>query len=116
LSSGVDNLLFGHFLGAGFGVAAAQALARCIAIPLNFILLQRCVFYSQQDMWAVLLRYAVVVLAFFAMSSALIVTVSQTWIGPMAGKILIECALFPLTFFVQRDFVFVRRRGNDSGD
>ena len=116
LSATVDNMLFGYFLHAGFGVPAAQGVARCIAIPLNFILLQRFVFYSQQDILSVLPRYVVVVLAFFAMSSALIAAVSQIWIGPVAGKILIECALFPLTFLVQRDFVFVRRGGDDPRD
>ena len=107
-------MLFGYFLDAGFGVAGAQAVARCISIPLNFVLLQRFVFYSQQDISAVLPRYLVVVLAFFGMSSALIAAVSQMWIGPVAGKMLIECALFPLSFLVQRDFVFVRRGGDDS--
>ncbi len=109
LSSAVDNMLFGHFLSAGFGVAAAQAVSRCIAIPLNFFLLQRFVFYSQQDISEVLPRYVVVVLAFFGMSSALVAAASQIWIGPLVGKMLIECALFPLNFLVQRDFVFARR-------
>jgi glycosyltransferase involved in cell wall biosynthesis len=113
LSAAVDNVLFGYFLDAGFGVAAAQAVARCISVPLNFVLLQRFVFYSQQDIWAVLPRYVVVVLAFFGLSSALIAAVSQTWVGPVAGKVLIECTLFPLTFLVQRDFVFARR-GSDG--
>jgi glycosyltransferase involved in cell wall biosynthesis len=109
LSSVADNMLFGYFLSAGFGIGAAQAVARCIAIPLNFFLLQRFVFYSHQDISEVLPRYVVVVLAFFGMSSALVAAVSQTSIGPLLGKMLIECALFPLNFLVQRDFVFASR-------
>jgi hypothetical protein len=74
------------------------------------------VFYSQQGIAEVLPRYVVVVLAFFAMSSALVAAVSQTSIGPVVGKVLIECALFPLSFLVQRDFVFARRGVDDTGN
>jgi glycosyltransferase involved in cell wall biosynthesis len=108
LSSILDNTLFGYFLGL-VSYPAASFFARCLTTPVNFIMLRRFVFYSQQNLGKIVVRYLIVVVGFFAFSNYLMLVLDNYAFSPVAAKVLVEAAIFPLNFLIQRDFVFSKR-------
>jgi putative flippase GtrA len=108
LSSVLDNAIFGYFLGL-VSYPAASLFARCLTAPVNFVMLRRFVFYSQQPVGKVGLRYLSVVVGLFGFSNCLMLVLHNYAFTPVAAKVLVEAAIFPLNFLIQRDFVFSNR-------
>ena len=105
----VDNLIFVSFVSAGVSTFRAYLLGRCIAAPFNFVLLRRYVFYSQRRFPALVAIYVITVIVFFLASNFLVGQIVSIGISPVAAKMIVESAMFPLSFLIQRDFVFAQR-------
>jgi putative flippase GtrA len=90
--------------------AKAQAIARAVAVLVNYPLARRAVFLSREPQRATLLRYLALVVASGFLSYQLL-TMFERWfaLDVLSAKILAESALFLVNFLVQRDWVFVRR-------
>jgi glycosyltransferase involved in cell wall biosynthesis len=109
LAAGLDNLLFYSFLRATGVVAGSLLAARCVVLCLNYPVVRKAVFYSDEPNRTVLPRYLLLGAANVCVSwSVLSFATSRFAVGPMAAKILIESFLFIANFALQRDFVFGR--------
>ncbi|MBI5322704.1 glycosyltransferase [Bradyrhizobium sp.] len=110
VSAIVDNLIFLSLLQASTDVMYAEFLARCLTVPLNFILLRKFVFYSALDLRQVLPRYLGVVAAFFCLSVIFVSIRTANGFSAVSAKLFVESLLFFANFIIQRDYVFANRR------
>ena len=109
ISAIADNLLFLSLLQVPMDVMHAQFVARCVAIPLNFILLRKFVFYSTLDLRLVLPRYLGVVAIFFCLSAIFVSMRTASGYSAVPAKFFVEGLLFFANFIIQRDYVFSNR-------
>jgi len=106
----LDNLVFSMAIHAGIGAAMAQALARAVAVLVNYPLARRAVFLSKEPHSSTLLRYLALVTASGLASFQLLRLMERAFgLGVLDAKRAAEAALFLVNFVVQRDWVFVRR-------
>jgi glycosyltransferase involved in cell wall biosynthesis len=115
LTSLLDNIVFAAAFALGGRVAAAQLIARAIAMVLNYVSARQAVFLSRDPHRYALPRYVLLVLANGLVSYALLTFLHhKLGTGVVASKVLAELALFCASFALQRDFVFTRRREDAS--
>ena len=113
----LDNFVFSFAIGGGLGAGAAQALARTMAVCVNYPLARRAVFLSKAPHRETLARYLLlVVMSGFASFELLTWLEHGFGLAVLKAKILAESALFIVNFLVQRDWVFVRRRQGSATD
>lgn len=110
ISAIVDNLIFLSLLQTSTDVLHAEFLARCLTVPLNFVLLRRFVFYSALDLRQVLPRYLGVVAVFFCLSAIFVSIRTANGFSAVSAKLFVEGLLFFANFIIQRDYVFANRR------
>ena len=111
----VDYLLY-SLLVALLGTARVtfcNIAARVVSASVNFTLNRRFVFTGgdKQPLWSSLLRYAALAVCILALNTLLLNWLTQTlgW-NPYLSKILVEVTLFLLSWFVQRNFVYYRKK------
>jgi glycosyltransferase involved in cell wall biosynthesis len=109
VSAIADNLIFLSLLQVPVDVMQAQFIARCLTVPLNFVLLRKFVFYSTLDLRLVLPRYLGVVAIFFCLSSIFVSMRTGSGYSPVSAKFFVEGLLFFANFIIQRDYVFANR-------
>ena len=113
----LDNLVFFAGISGGLGPAAAQVLARGIAILVNYPLARRTVFLSNEPHRSTLMRYLGLVAVSGFLSFQLLQLLERGLaITVLHAKLLAESVLFIVNFVVQRDFVFVRRAKEAATD
>ncbi|HWQ57280.1 MAG TPA: glycosyltransferase [Bryobacteraceae bacterium] len=110
LTAAVDNAVFFVtylFMGQ---ILTAQALARALAVLLNYSAARRAVFLSDQSHVVTLPKYLLLVVASGSVAYGMITFMSTTFHVPvMIAKIVSESLLFIANFAIQRDFIFVKR-------
>jgi len=108
-TAALDNLVFALALLSGAGAGAAHILARLVAGALNYPVSRRAVFFGLEPHTLTFPRYVLVVsvsgLAAYMLQRAF---GSQWGVGLLTAKAAAETLLFPLSFFLLRDFVFSR--------
>ena len=115
VSAVADNLIFLSLLQASADVMHAEFLARCVTVPLNFMLLRKFVFYSALDLRQILLRYLGVVAVFFCLSAIFVSMRTASGFSAVSAKLFVESLLFFANFIIQRDYVFANRgRRNEA--
>lgn len=110
VSAVADNLIFLSLLQVSTDVLRAEFVARCLTIPLNFVLLRKFVFYSALDLRQVLPRYLGVVAVFFCLSATFVSLRTASGFSAISAKWFVESLLFFANFIIQRDYVFANRR------
>ena len=109
-SAVIDNLLFLGAMSYGLSLVASHAAARCLALGLNYVLLRRFVFFSHQAHRLVLPKFLAVVAIWWTASLVMIRFLASTGdLSTLESKLIVECLLFPLSFLVQREWVFGAR-------
>jgi hypothetical protein len=109
MAAALDNLLFFSFLRETGAVAGSLVAARCLVLCLNYPVVRRAVFFSEEPHRTVLPRYLLLGAANLCVSwSVLSFATSRFAVGIIAAKILTESFLFIANFALQRDFVFAR--------
>src|ERR1043166_3256624 len=120
LTAAIDNLVFYNLFHATGNVLVSQIGARVAAVLFNYTAVKKAVFLSDQSNTVLLPRYLTVVFVHAALSYSGIRTLTAGLsLAVMPAKILTETCLFIVNFFVQRDFVFMKkqdRRINRSSD
>jgi glycosyltransferase involved in cell wall biosynthesis len=111
-AAGLDNLLFFSFLRATGVVSGSLLAARCLVLCLNYPVVRKAVFFSNEPHRTVLPRYLLLGAANLCVSWSIVsFATSRFAVGTMAAKILTESFLFIANFALQRDFVFARSPG-----
>lgn len=112
-TAALDNLVF--FLAIGLGAPAAQLVARAAAVCVNYPLARRAVFLSKEPHSSTLARYLslVAVSGWVSFEILRLIEHRLAW-NVLDSKIAAESALFILNFWIQRDWVFVRRHTSDA--
>jgi putative flippase GtrA len=114
LTSLIDNLVFAICFAMGAQIALAQILARGVAMSLNYVTARRAVFLSRNDHRRALPRYLLLVAGNGMISYLLLAFLNQQFgTGVIVSKVLAELLLFCVSFAIQRDFVFTRRRSDE---
>jgi len=109
----LDNVVFFSMLFAGSSILAGQAVARLVALFLNYALVKNFVFYSDQTHLRVFPKYLAAVVGFGFISYGLITfLVTQAGWSVLPAKILVETLSYIANFAVQRELVF-RARSDD---
>lgn len=109
VSAVADNLIFLSLVHMSLDVLPAQFIARFLAVPLNFMLLRKFVFYSTLDLRLVFPRYLGVVAFFFCLSATFVSMQTDNGTSAVAAKLFVEGLLFFANFIIQRDYVFANR-------
>jgi glycosyltransferase involved in cell wall biosynthesis len=116
LSAALDNLLFYLAIHGGAGVLGAQLGARFVSVLFNYSAVRKAAFHSGEAHRVVLPRYLALVGANVMLSYAGIRLVTGGFpVSLFAAKVLSETLLFFVNFAIQRDLVFTRRNGTESG-
>jgi glycosyltransferase involved in cell wall biosynthesis len=111
LTAIIDNLAFIYAFGLTGGRAESQVAGRLVAMVFNYLGARSLVFQSRQRHAIVAPKYVAVVAINCALSYALISVLQSSFgIRTVPAKLLAEGCLFLINFFVQRDFVFTRRK------
>lgn len=114
LTSVIDNLVFAACFAMGAQIAIAQILARGVAMSVNYVTARRAVFLSRNDHRRALPRYVLLVVGNGLISYLLLTFLNEKLgTGVVVSKILAELLLFCVSFAIQRDFVFTRRRSDE---
>ena len=110
ISGLVDNAMFYLVFHATGNIAGAQIAARIVSVFVNYRLVRRLVFFSDQGHNVLLPRYLLLASVSAAISYAGIRAISAfTPIGVVPAKIVAESLLFTANFIIQRAFIFTRR-------
>ena len=114
-SSLIDLILFWGFsaimLHSGFPekwyIMAATVMARVISSAYNFAMNYKVVFRSDKKKKDAVIRYFILA-AFIMVASGILVTFFTTMTGAnrVIVKMIVDCLLFLLSFFIQREFVY----------
>lgn len=107
LSFGVDYLLYLFLLRTiGLDPWASYAVARVVSAAVNFSLNRMAVFGGRGGKGAIL-RYYLLATVQLAVGAGLVEALSRlAWLSPAWVKIPVDCALFVVSYILQRDFVF----------
>src|SRR5579862_573100 len=116
-TAAIDNAMFVTIFGLTGTIWQAQAVGRLTGALFNYPMARRAVFLSQREVWSTLPKYLLLVAASGAMSYALLRGL-MAWSGLPAlwAKILAESLLFPVSFVIQRDVIFVAPRPGAQAD
>jgi glycosyltransferase involved in cell wall biosynthesis len=109
VSAVLDNMLFVVAQTQGASPLRSQIAARLVALFVNYALLRKFVFFSDQRHALVFPKYLAVVALFGLVSYSAIMRLATVLpLSPLGAKLLVESVLFPVSFIVQRELVFRR--------
>lgn len=108
ITAGVDLILFLTIYSISASLAWGMIVSRCTAMFINYRLIRRRVFYSQEKNYKVMCKYFLTVI-FFGVLSYLLINLLKSKFGfsVVSAKLLVESTLFFINLLVQRDIVFV---------
>jgi len=108
ITAAVDMILFVMIYSLSSSIALGMLVSRGVAMMLNYRLIKRRVFYTQEKNYQVMCKYLMTVLFFGLMSFFLINILRARFLfSVISAKILVESTLFLFNLLVQRDIVFV---------
>lgn len=103
----IDSLVFSLIYLSTEKLLLSTFIGRCVAGAFNFTTSKYAVFRSSQNFKLELIKYVFLVIFLMLVSNVAIKSfVSLTGFNVIFSKILIETALFPISFAMQRLFVF----------
>lgn len=103
----LDYITFACMLALGYSIIIAMIAGRIFAGFFNFYVGRKLVFKSKENVWRQLIGYIALVAALMLISySSIIIVVTKTNLSPYAAKIIVELAVFFLSFSVQKVFIF----------
>lgn len=90
-----------------------NVIARVISASINFTINYHLVFKSQDKLWKAIIRYVVLALFILGCNTALLwLLVEKANMNQYLAKILIEVALFIVSWLIQRLLVFRKKKTN----
>ncbi len=111
LSVLIDYLVFGFLSLAGVDVMLAVYMARVSAAIVNFTINRNVVFGNRKDLWKQVGRYALLLFVSGTISGTVIqFLISKTGISKIAAKVMVECILYFVNYYVQRSYVFMNKK------
>lgn len=94
-----------------FWLIARNVIARVCSASVNFTLNYKLVFKSKDNVWLAALKYAALAVSILLVNSGLLwVLVNVCGMYDILAKILVEVTMYIVSFFVQRIFVFRKRK------
>lgn len=114
LATIIDFLIFTFATSSGYGIWISTVMARTFAAFANFLLNKKVVFKSKGNGIKQFLKYVLLV-AVSGMLSALAISLIQKAIhvNIILVKAVVETCLFFFNYYIQRTFIFVRRKGEE---
>lgn len=108
----IDFIIFAILTGMHVDIWRATAIGRLSAAFINFILNRNIVFHSSGKIYLQLFQYLVLV-ALSGTASASLITVLQQFLSldVTVIKAMVEIVLFFFNYYIQRTFIFQRKRG-----
>lgn len=115
LATVIDFLTFTFATAFGYGIWISTAMARTIAAFANFLLNKNVVFKSRENGIKQFIKYALLV-AVSGMFSALAISQLKKIISAnlIIVKAITETCLFFFNYYIQRTFIFVKRKGEET--
>ncbi len=111
----LDLLIFSTAIATGFAIPAATFMSRLVSGSFNFLTARRLVFASNSGFWTQALGYWTLAFFLAGMSSYGVEKVVRLgWMRPVPAKLLIETALFLVSFSVQKSLIFSREQTEAS--
>jgi len=115
LTAAIDNLAFLLMFAALHSIGQAQIAGRVVAVLFNYFAARRAVFLSREQHSSTFPRYLLLVVGSGLVSYGLIqFLLAHTSLTVFAAKLSAEATLFIANFAIQRDFVFRKRKQEDS--
>jgi putative flippase GtrA len=113
VSALVDNIVFAFMWILGFPVLTSLVVGRVLSALFNFFVGKTLVFKSKDNVVRELVEYALLAVCVILLAyGAITFLVAESGMSPMIAKLIVELALFFLSFSVQRVFIF--GRGGDA--
>ena len=113
----VDNCVFLLCYRTTSQILISQALARAVALAINYVLVYKAVFFFKGKHSRSFPNYFALVVVLGIVSFSLIkVFVALFHIHPVYAKIIAETLLFIVNFIIQRDFVFRKDKESKPTD
>ena len=108
----IDNLIFILVYSLGDSILVGQIAARSVALFVNYAMVRRYVFFSDQAHGRTFPLYLAAVVGFGVISYGLItLAVENAGIAVVPAKIGAEVLIYLANFAVQREFIFSRKNG-----
>jgi len=98
------------------GIILANIVARSVSATVNFTINYKLVYRSRETLLRSAFKYFALACGVLAVNSSLLyVMVHALALHPLFSKVIVELLLFFASWFVQRSFVFVKRKEKGSG-
>ncbi|WP_321475141.1 glycosyltransferase [uncultured Paludibaculum sp.] len=108
----IDNAVFAATYASTQNILLSQVVGRSVAVLFNYGAVRKAVFQSRGPHRDTLPKYLLLVTANAAISYLLITLIHERFqAGVIVAKILVEAALFLVSFLIQRDLIFSKRQG-----
>ena len=105
--------LFIYFLEKPFPdtyIIIATTIARAISSVINYTLNKKVVFQEEEQIRGAFIRYVLLSIIQMLLSGLLVTVIVKTILPyELVTKILVDCSLFFLAFFVQKKFIFTSK-------
>jgi len=105
--------LFIYFLEKPFPdtyIIIATTIARAISSVINYTLNKKVVFQEEEQIRGAFIRYVLLSIIQMLLSGLLVTVIVKTVLPyELVTKILVDCSLFFLAFFVQKKFIFTSK-------
>lgn len=113
LATVIDFLIFTIAMGFGYGVWMSTAVARVCAAFINFLLNKNIVFKSKGNGKRQFLKYALLVIVSGSFSALAISRLGKIiFTDIIIIKAVAEICLFFFNYYLQRSFIFAKRKGD----
>lgn len=116
LSVVVDNLLFIVLLPYINNVWILTFIGRAAAALVNFTVNRNVVFKKRDHVWNTFLKYILLVLLSGTVSAFAVSKISS-WMGDISiiVKICVESVLYFFNYYIQKNFVFIKKQNREDG-
>jgi len=111
-SFGVDYGVFTLlYLFVSKNITLCTVMARVVSSFMNYLINRKMVFKSQSKGWGTLIRYYLLVVCLLLINVLLVNVLSHVLMIPaLIAKPIVEICIYAISFSVQRDVVFKRRK------
>tara|TARA_B100000315_G_scaffold260886_1_gene326843 strand:+ start:879 stop:1910 length:1032 start_codon:yes stop_codon:yes gene_type:complete len=107
----IDNLIFIVLFSFGSSILASQAGSRAIVMIINYLMVKKLVFHSEELNKIAIPKYVMTVVVLGTISYGLIIAASEFLSLPVIlAKIIVETIIFVSSFLVQRSLIFKEER------
>lgn len=109
-----DFIVFTLLTVFGNGIWLSTALSRASAAAINFLLNKNVVFKAKGNGLKQLLKYMLLVIVSGTLSALLVSEIGKLLsINVIIIKAIVETCLFFFNYYIQRSFIFAKRKGNE---